>query len=49
MAIVAALVLAQKLLPPSRSIDVPVALTIIGLGIVIIVAPASVPGLVPTM
>jgi predicted metal-binding membrane protein len=42
-AVVAAVVLAQKLLPPSASIDVPVALTIVGLGIVIIVAPASVP------
>jgi predicted metal-binding membrane protein len=49
MAVVAAVVLAQKLLPPSASIDVPVALTIVGLGIVIIVAPASVPGFVPTM
>jgi predicted metal-binding membrane protein len=48
-AAVALLILAQKVLPPSRSIDVPVALTIIGLGIVIIVASASVPGLVPTM
>ncbi len=49
MAVVAAVVLAQKLLPPSASIDVPVALTIVGLGIVIIVAPAAVPGFVPTM
>ncbi|HKY59904.1 MAG TPA: DUF2182 domain-containing protein [Gemmatimonadota bacterium] len=49
MAIVSAVVLAQKLLLPSGSIDVPVALTIVGLGIVIIVAPDSVPGLVPTM
>jgi predicted metal-binding membrane protein len=49
MAVVAAVVLAQKLLPPNASIDVPVALTIVGLGIVIIVAPASVPGFVPTM
>jgi predicted metal-binding membrane protein len=36
MAVVAALVLAQKLLPPSASIDVPVALAIVGLGIVTI-------------
>jgi hypothetical protein len=49
MAVVTAVVLAQKLLPPSASIDVPVALTIVGLGIVILVAPASVPGIVPTM
>ena len=33
MAVVAALVLAQKLLPPRAALDVPVALAIIGLGI----------------
>jgi predicted metal-binding membrane protein len=33
MALVAALVLAQKLLPPRAAVDVPVALAIIGLGI----------------
>ena len=49
MAVVAVLVLAQKVLPPSASIDVPVALTIVGLGIVIVVAPSSVPGLTPPM
>ena len=48
-AVVAAVVIAQKLLPPSAWIDVPVALAIVGLGIVIIVAPTSVPGVVPTM
>ena len=48
-AVVAAVVIAQKLLPPSAWIDVPVALAIVGLGIVIIVAPASVPGVVATM
>jgi len=49
MSVVAVLVLAQKVLPPSASIDVPVALTIVGLGIVIVVAPSSVPGLTPPM
>jgi predicted metal-binding membrane protein len=48
MSVIAALVLAQKLLPPRASIDVPVALTIVGVGILVVVAPASVPGLVPT-
>jgi predicted metal-binding membrane protein len=48
-AVVAAVVIAQKLLPPNAWIDVPVALAIVGLGIVIIVAPAAVPGVVPTM
>ena len=45
----AALVLAQKLLPPRASIDAPVALAIVGLGIVIVTAPSSVPGLVLPM
>src|SRR5919198_2523728 len=35
MAVVAALVLAQKLLPPRASVDVPVALAIVGLGILV--------------
>src|ERR671936_2692538 len=38
MSVVAALVLAQKLLPPRASIDLPVALAIVGLGILIVVA-----------
>jgi predicted metal-binding membrane protein len=49
MAVSAALVVAQKLLPPRASIDVPVALAIVGLGILILVAPSSVPGLVVVM
>jgi predicted metal-binding membrane protein len=35
MAIVAVLVLAQKLLPPRAVLDVPVALAIVGLGIMV--------------
>jgi predicted metal-binding membrane protein len=49
MAVVGFLVLAQKLLPPTASIDVPLALAIVALGIVIAVAPSSIPGLAPTM
>jgi predicted metal-binding membrane protein len=49
MSVVAVLVLAQKVLPPRASIDVPVALAIVGLGIVIVVAPWSVSGLSPPM
>jgi predicted metal-binding membrane protein len=49
MSVVAVLVLAQKLLPPKPAIDVPVALAIIGLGILIVVAPSSVPGLTPSV
>ena len=47
MAVIAVLVLAQKLLPAKAAIDVPLALAIVGLGIWIVVAPASVPGLMP--
>jgi predicted metal-binding membrane protein len=49
MSILAALVLAQKLLPLRAFVDVPVALAIVGLGILIVVAPASVPGLAGSM
>jgi len=43
------LVLVQKLLPAKAAVDVPLARAIIGFGIWIILAPASVPGLVPPM
>ena len=49
MCVIAVLVLAQKLLPAQAAIDVPLALAIIGLGAWIVIAPASVPGLVPSM
>jgi predicted metal-binding membrane protein len=49
MSVVAVLVLAQKLLPSKAAIDVPLALAIVGLGILIILAPSSVPGLTPPM
>jgi predicted metal-binding membrane protein len=49
MAVIAVLVLSQKLLPARAVVDVPLALAIIGLGIWIILAPSSVPGLVPSM
>lgn len=49
MAVTAGAVLAQKLLPPRAAIDVPVAMAIVALGIAVIVAPASVPGLVQPM
>jgi predicted metal-binding membrane protein len=47
IAIVAALVLAQKVVPPRAALDVPLALAIIALGVVIAVAPESVPGVMP--
>jgi len=49
MAVTTALVLAQKFLPPRASIDAAVALAIAALGIAVIVAPSSVPGLVQPM
>jgi len=49
MVVVAALVVGQKLLPPRTAVDMPVALAIVMLGIVIVVAPSSVPGLVLPM
>jgi len=49
MCVIAVLVLAQKLLPAKAAIDVPVALAVIGLGVLIIIAPSSVPGLMPPM
>jgi predicted metal-binding membrane protein len=49
MAAVAVLVTAQKLLPPKAGLDLPLALAIAGLGILIIAAPSAVPGLMPPM
>jgi len=49
MSVVAVLVLAQKLLPPKVAVDVPLALAILGFGIWLVLAPSSVPGLVPAM
>jgi predicted metal-binding membrane protein len=49
MSVIAVLVLAQKLLPLKAAIDVPLALAIVGLGILIVLSPSSVPGLTPPM
>ncbi len=49
MSVIAVLVLAQKLLPAKAAIDVSLALAIVGLGILIVLAPSSVPGLTPPM
>jgi predicted metal-binding membrane protein len=49
MSVIAVLVLAEKLLPPRAPIDVLVGLAIVGLGILIIAAPSSVPGITPSM
>jgi predicted metal-binding membrane protein len=49
MSLIAVVVAAQKLLPPKAAVDVPLALAIVGLGILIVLAPASVPGITPPM
>jgi predicted metal-binding membrane protein len=49
MVVITIIVLAQKLLPPIPAVDMLLALAITGLGVWIVVMPASVPGLVPAM
>jgi predicted metal-binding membrane protein len=49
MAVITVLVLAQRLLPTKAAIDLPLALAIVGLGILIVITPSSVPGLTPPM
>jgi predicted metal-binding membrane protein len=49
MSVIAVLALGQKLLPARAAVDVPLALAIVGLGVLIVLAPASVPGLMPPM
>ena len=47
MSVVAVLACGQKLLPAKAAIDVPVALALIGLGLVIVIEPSLIPGLMP--
>jgi predicted metal-binding membrane protein len=47
MSVVAVLAWAQKLLPAKAAIDVPLALAIVGFGLVIVIAPSLIPGLTP--
>jgi predicted metal-binding membrane protein len=49
MIVIGVVVLAQKLLPPNVAIDVWLALAIIGVGILIVASPATIPGLMPSM
>ena len=49
MAVIAVIVLGQKLLPAKAAIDVPLALATVGLGVLIIIAPTAIPGLTPSM
>ena len=49
MSVIAVLVLAQKLLPAKTAIDLPLALAIAALGVLIVITPSLVPGLSPPM
>jgi predicted metal-binding membrane protein len=49
MSVIAVVVLGQKLLPVKAAIDMPVAAAIVGVGVLIVIAPSSVPGLTPSM
>jgi predicted metal-binding membrane protein len=49
MAVVAVVIVAQKLVRPNLAVDVLLALAIVGLGILIVVTPSSVPGLTVPM
>ena len=49
MAVIAVLALTQKLVPAKTAVDVSVALAIVGMGVLILLAPSFVPGLVPPM
>jgi predicted metal-binding membrane protein len=47
MSVLAILACAQKLLPAKAAIDIPLALALIGFGLVIVIAPSLIPGLTP--
>ena len=49
MTVIAVVSVAQKLLPAKAAIDVPLALLIVGFGALVLIAPSSVPGLLPPM
>jgi len=49
MAVIALVVLAQKVIPARAAFDVPLAAALVALGALIVVAPSAVPGLTPAM
>jgi predicted metal-binding membrane protein len=49
MVVIAVIAFAQKLFPAKAAFDMPLALAIVGLGVLILIAPSSVPGLMPSM
>ena len=49
MIAIGVLVVAQKLVPPRVSLDVPLALALVALGVAVAAAPSSIPGITPSM
>jgi predicted metal-binding membrane protein len=49
MAVITVLAFAQKLLPARAAIDLPLALAIAGLGVLVVITPSLIPGLSPPM
>lgn len=49
MFVIAVIAVTQKLVPANAAIDLPLALAIVGLGILMLLSPSSVPGLTPPM
>ena len=49
MTVVAVLCVVQKIRPPRAAVDIPIALSILAFGVLILLAPSSIPGLVPTV
>jgi hypothetical protein len=49
MSAIAVVIVAQKLLPIKPAVDVLLAMAIVALGIFILIAPSSIPGLAPSM
>jgi len=49
MVVITVITVAQKLLPPRAAMDLPLVLAMVGFGVLIIVAPSSIPGLMPAM
>jgi len=49
MAVITVIVLVQKVLPARALMDLPLAAAIVGFGLLIIITPSSIPGLMPPM
>jgi predicted metal-binding membrane protein len=49
MAVIASIIALQKLVPAKAAVDVPLALAIVGLGVLFVAAPSAVPGFMPHM